>query len=85
LNLGPERVELDGGDLGGRIGHHGWTMDVDPDARLVWPVYPYNPYADAPEKGLEHAVAALSVPVRLKEGKFIRPGEQEIRFSIKAD
>jgi hypothetical protein len=26
-------------------------------------VYPYNPYANAPETSLEHAVAALSVPL----------------------
>jgi hypothetical protein len=59
-------------------------MYVDPAARLVWPVYPFNPYANAPEKGLDRAVAALSVPIRLqaKPGHPVRPNEQEIRFRL---
>ena len=36
-------------------------MKLDPTARLVWPVYPFNPYADGPETNLEWAVGALSV------------------------
>ena len=83
--IGPDRIELTGEALGGRIRHHGWTIDLDPTASLVWPVYPHNPYADAPETNIEHAVAALSVPLHLKKGKYIRPGEQEIRISIKTD
>jgi len=54
------RVELSSAELGGWIRHHGWTLHLDPGARLVWPVYPHNPYADAPETSLEYAVAALS-------------------------
>ena len=85
--LGPERVELEAAALGGWIRHHGWTLKVDPTARLIWPVYPHNPYADAPETTLEHAVGILSVPLRLKaqQGRYIRPGEQEISFALKAD
>jgi hypothetical protein len=85
FTVSQDRIELGGGDLGGEIRHHGWAMEVDPTARLIWPIYPFNPYADAPEKSLEHAVAALSVPLRLKKGKFIRPGEQEVQFSIRAN
>ncbi len=80
-----DRVELRGTDLGGWLRHHGWTLGVDSSAVLVWPVYPHNPYADGPEKNLDHAVAALSVPLRLKKGKFIRPGEQEIAFSLRTN
>ncbi|MBI1786134.1 MAG: hypothetical protein HYR60_01110 [Acidobacteria bacterium] len=80
--LSAERVEL--GDLGGWIRHHGWTLQVDPAARLAWPVYPHNPYADGPETGLDHAVGALSVPLRLQGGRYIRPHEQEIRFVLSA-
>ena len=52
--------------------------------RLVWPVHPFNPYANAPEDGLAHAVAALSVPIRLqaKPGHPVRPNEQEIKFRL---
>jgi hypothetical protein len=87
LVLGPERVELDSNALGSWIRHHGWTLEIDPAARLVWPVYPYNPYADGPETTLEHAVGALSVPLRLKSehNHYIRPDEQEISFTLKAD
>ncbi len=84
LTVGPEHVELSPEDLGGSIRHHGWTLKTDAAARLVWPVFPFNPYANAPEKDLKHAVAALWVPLTLKDGKYIRPGEQEIRFALQA-
>ncbi len=82
--LGPDRMELQPSELGGWIRHHGWTLKIDPTARLIWPIYPHNPYTDAPEKSLEHAVGALSVPLRLKAqpGRYIRPGEQEIAFTL---
>ena len=83
--IGQERIEISGEDLGGWIRHHGWTLTVDPSARLVWPVFPHNPYANGPEKSLEHAVGALSIPLRLKKGKYIRPGEQELAFSLKTN
>jgi hypothetical protein len=78
------RVELSSAELGGWIRHHGWTLHLDPGARLVWPVYPHNPYADAPETSLEYAVAALSAPLRLtpQPGKYVRLREQEIAFRI---
>ena len=84
ITLGEQRVELTSKDIGGSISHHGWTLAVDPNARLVWPVYPYNPYADAPEKTLDHAVGALSVPLALKSvsGKYVRPNEQQIGFTL---
>jgi hypothetical protein len=84
--LDRDRVELTAGELGGWIRHHGWTLKTDPAACLIWPVYPHNPYADAPEKGLEHAVGALSVPLNLKSqpGRYIRTGEQEISFVLQA-
>lgn len=87
FTLGADRLELSPGVLGGSVRSQGWTLQVDPTARLVWPVYPYNPYANAPETTLEHAVGVVSVPLRLKEehGKFIRPHEQEISFALKAD
>lgn len=86
VKLGVDRLELSSQALGGWIRHHGWTLTIDPEASLVWPVYPYNPYAAAPEITLDHAVAALSVPLRMKsrEGHFVRPNEQEISFALRA-
>ncbi len=84
LTVGAERIELAAEDLGGVLRHHGWVLKTDASARLIWPVYPFNPYANGPEKVLEHAVGALSVPLVLKDGRYIRPGEQEIRFSLRA-
>lgn len=85
LEVGAAHVELGPDELGGSIRHHGWTLKFDPTARLVWPVHPYNPYQAAPETGLEHAVAALSVPLRQKsKSGFIRPDEQEMVFSLAA-
>ena len=85
LELGETRVALAAEALGGWIRHHGWTLKFDPTARFVWPIRPYNPYQAAPETGLEHAVGALSVPLRLKsKSGFVRPAEQEIVFSLTA-
>jgi len=80
--LGNDRLDLS--DVGDWIRHHGWTLKMPPSAKLVWPVYPYNPYAAAPEKDLKYAVGALSVSLRLKEkpGHYVRPAEQEIVFDL---
>jgi hypothetical protein len=51
--------------LGGSIHHRGWTLTVDPAARLIWPILPFSPYRNAPETELRHAVGVLSVPVRV--------------------
>lgn len=82
--LGTERITLSSSHLGGWLRHHGWRLTVDPTARLVWPVYPHNPYTGEPEKSIEHAVGALSVPLRLKDhpDRYLRVGEQEISFVL---
>jgi hypothetical protein len=54
---GQERSLLDAGEW---IRHRGWRLSWRGPATLEWPVYPYNPYADAPETSIEHAVAALT-------------------------
>ena len=60
---------------------------MDPTARFAWPVYPFNPYRNAPEAGLEHAVGTLTVPLRFQPqpGRNVRPGEQEILFAVEAE
>ena len=86
--LGTDPLALRPEDLGGWIRHHGWTLKVDPTATLAWPVYPYNPYMNGPEKTLDHAVGVLSVLVRSKQEEhdwFVRPGEQEISFRLVVD
>lgn len=84
LTLGADRIELQATEIGGWIRHHGWMMKVPPESRLIWPIYPHNPYANAPETNIERAVAALSVPLRLKSrpGHYIRANEQEIPFTL---
>jgi hypothetical protein len=84
--LSTDPVHLLPEDIGGSIRHHGWTLQVDPNARLDWPVYPFNPYANARETTLEHAVGALSVPLQLKSqpGHYVLPKEQEIKFTLTA-
>lgn len=84
VTVGNEPLELAPEAIGGWIRHHGWTLYVDPSARLVWPIHPYNPYANAPETTLDHAVAALSVPLRQKSrpGHYVRANEQEIAYRL---
>jgi hypothetical protein len=87
FTLSADRIELAPELLGGSVHVPGWTLKADPAARLVWPVYPYNPYADAPESTLEHAVGVLSVPLVLKEDhqRFVHPHEQEISLTLEAE
>jgi hypothetical protein len=66
ITLGEQRVELGPDQIGGWVRHRGWTLRVDPSARLVWPVRPFNPYRNAPETDLRYAVGALSVPVKVQ-------------------
>ena len=85
--LGREHIEFGPEDLGGWIRHHGWRLSLDPAARLVWPVYPFHPYTNKLETSLDHAVAALAVPLRLeaRQGSYIRPREREISFVLAID
>jgi hypothetical protein len=84
IALGTEHIDLGPAEIGGWIRHHGWKMKVDPTARLAWPVYPFNPYGNAPETSVEWAVAALAVdlhPVKPAD-PAIRHKEQRIDFLI---
>jgi hypothetical protein len=87
IKLGTERIELQPEDIGGSLRHHGWKMEVDPKARLIWPIYPHNPYANAPETSLEHAVGALSAPVLEETGEAAssRPKHQEMVFTLSVE
>jgi tetratricopeptide (TPR) repeat protein len=53
-------------EVSGWIRHHGWTLKLGAPARLTWPVRPYNPYRNAPETGIEHAVGALTTELEAK-------------------
>ena len=83
IMLGSDPIDLGPDEIGGWIRHDGWTLKVDPAAHLIWPIYPYNPYANAPEKTLSHAVGRLTVPLDLEsQHGFIRPHQQEISFTL---
>jgi len=82
LLVGAEGIDLDAAAVSGLIRHHGWTLRTDSAVRLVWPVYPHNPYADARETSLGSAVAALTIPLALKPQAGLRPREQEITFNL---
>ncbi len=64
--LGEDRLVLSSEQIGGWIRHNGWTLRTPPGAHLEWPVRPYNPYANAPETGIEHAVGVLTKPLEPK-------------------
>lgn len=84
LTLSAERIELQPADLGGWLSQRGWRLKLDPTAKLVWPIYPHNPYSNAPETNLQWAVGALRVPLRLQSqpGRYIRTHEQAIEFVL---
>ncbi|MDR3677978.1 MAG: hypothetical protein P4N24_21035 [Acidobacteriota bacterium] len=85
LVLGSTRIDLSSQDLGGWIHYPGWKMRIDAPAQLTWPVYPYNPYANAPETTLEHAVAVLSVPLRGSGSESSPRRTLEISILIEAE
>lgn len=85
VTLGEERIELGPEQIGGWIKHRGWKLTVDPTARLVWPVYPFNPYRNAPETDIRHAVGALTVPINPQTpppGDVLGWRRQSIAFTL---
>lgn len=82
LTVSESKIDMNAHDLGGSIQHNGWTLSLDSDASLRWPVYPYNPYRNAVETKIDHAVALLRVPLQLKQppGRWLRPNERTIKL-----
>ncbi|WP_263409036.1 hypothetical protein [Terriglobus tenax] len=80
------KIDLSAQEIGGSIEHNGWVLKPDAEATLQWPVYPYNPYRNAPETKIEYAVALLRVPLKLKADAhhWMQPDEQTIqhRFQV---
>lgn len=78
--LGAEEISLGPEEISGVLRHRGWELRVDPSARLVWPVHPFNPYSNGPGSDLSQAVGAVTVPLKTRqEGRYRR---QEIRFQL---
>jgi hypothetical protein len=79
--LGSDRVERGPDDVAGPVRHRGWSLRVDSPARLAWPVFPYNPNANAPETSLGLAVGMPTVPIRPQEvgGRFRK---EDVRFVL---
>ena len=84
--LSDQRIELKPNEIGGWLRHRGWTLTVPPTASLVWPVYPFDPYRNAPETDLKYAVGALTVPVVVSDLPAsevkLNWGRQEIAFTL---
>jgi hypothetical protein len=68
--LGESKLDLGDEELGGSLTHNGWTMHIPPGIRLRWPVYPFNPYKDAPETNISKAIGLLTLPLQLKDENF---------------
>jgi len=79
-----EPIQFNDQDLGGELHHGAWTLKIDRDATLQWPIFPYNPYRNGPETKLENAIALLRVPLNLKADpdRWLQVNEQIIRISI---
>ncbi|MPY87514.1 MAG: hypothetical protein GEU99_06300 [Luteitalea sp.] len=84
VTLDENRIELGPEEIGGWIRHRGWTLTVDPTARLTWPIYPFNPYSNAPETELRHAVGRLSIPLKVEPQRdwALSWRRQEIAFTL---
>jgi len=75
--LANEKIHWGKKELGGWLRHNGWILYLPNDAEFNWPVFPFNPYYDAPETELKKAIGRLSVPLALTD--------QNIVFRIKID
>jgi len=58
--LDDKTINLSGEDIGGWIKHNGWVLFIPGDMTLQWPVFPFNPYRDAPETQISHAIGRLA-------------------------
>lgn len=100
ITLTHQKVELTPEMLGGAVTYYpasqpvdangtapssAWTLKLNQPATLSWPIFPYNPYRGAPETKLEHAIALLRIPLRLKSNSphYVRPDEQDILVSVR--
>lgn len=68
--LGSSKIELGDEELKGSIRHNGWTFYFPSGFHLTWPVFPFNPYKDAPESSLSNAIGRLSVPLHAKDERL---------------
>ena len=75
--LGTNKIELGDEELKGSIQHNGWTFHFLPGFHLTWPVFPFNPYKDAPETDLFRAIGRLSLPIHTKD--------EHLTFSIEVE
>jgi len=75
--VGEGHVALAPEQMGAWIHHNGWTLRVPSGFRLEWPKHPYNPYANAPETGMEHAVGVLT--------RTLEPKSQTLSFALEVD
>ena len=72
--LGENKIDLGDEELGGLLIHNGWILQLPHNIHFSWPVYPFNPYTDAPETDISKAIGVLSLPLQLKD--------EEIKFTI---
>lgn len=84
--ISAEKIHWTAQELGGELSHGDWTLKLDHDATLEWPVFPYNPYRNGPETRLEHAVALLQVPLALKAdpNHWLQVNEKTIHLHLSA-
>lgn len=85
--LDENRVELGPDEIGSFIRHRGWKLSVGSAAHLTWPVFGFNPYRNAPETDLRHAVGVLTIPIELQQETEwqLRWRQGLIEFVIEAD
>ncbi len=82
--VGSEPIKWDSKVLGGELRHGRWTLRLDHDAQLEWPVFPYNPYRNGSETNLQFAVALLRVALDLHSDhvRWLQVNEKIIHLSI---
>jgi hypothetical protein len=67
--------------------HPGEVLETGAGGKITLGSDPVDLGSGGPDHNLEHAVGALSVPLKLKSvpGHYVRPHEQEIAFTLEAD
>jgi hypothetical protein len=72
FEIGDQAFTLDPGAAGAWIAHHGWRLTLPPEASVVWPALPHNPYRKdghaTPDEGRLVVVLPFGAERRRYEG-----------------
>lgn len=68
--LGDKAISLAPGDAGAWIAHHGWRLMLPPEAAVVWPALPHNPYRKDGHATSEEGRLVVTLPFSAQRTRY---------------